>query len=278
VWTGNYELKIINSIMNDNMQDILKNYYASGGKILFESAEQLDEAPIDDFKRAADKDLGISQGKMDSDAGNTFAGVIGGAIGVASPFFMDIDIFFQLLGALFGGAAGSGLAMGMAHTPTNFEKISKAKRKYADEVVKGKQFKPEIIADLNKFNQHLVNNVPNTITKYALELKQLTYNKNFTDMPDYTVNPYQTAQQDPEHETMSDYGIEDKVEDELSRKALVLRDIISDYLKKQNIVFDNLANKHGLSPIQLGAIQYIHLGSEIEETFLKGIQSKLSDS
>jgi len=28
--------------MNDNMQDILKNYYASGGKTLFESAEQSD--------------------------------------------------------------------------------------------------------------------------------------------------------------------------------------------------------------------------------------------
>lgn len=34
----------------DNMQDILKNYYASGGKTLFESAEQLDEI---DFKKAA---------------------------------------------------------------------------------------------------------------------------------------------------------------------------------------------------------------------------------
>lgn len=29
--------------MNNNMQDILKNYYAAGGKTLFETAEQLDE-------------------------------------------------------------------------------------------------------------------------------------------------------------------------------------------------------------------------------------------
>jgi len=36
--------------MNNNMQDILKNYYASGGKTLFESEEQLDEI---NFKKAA---------------------------------------------------------------------------------------------------------------------------------------------------------------------------------------------------------------------------------
>ena len=32
--------------MNNNMQDILKNYYANGGKTLFESEEQLDEGVI----------------------------------------------------------------------------------------------------------------------------------------------------------------------------------------------------------------------------------------
>jgi hypothetical protein len=239
--------------------------------------ETLSEAPIDDFKRAADKDLGISQGQMDNDDAKLFGAFIGGAIGIASPFFMDIDFILKVLGATFGAAVGSGLGIGLATKPIDFEQVSIEKRKYADEVIKGKQIKPEIIADLNKFNQYLVNNVPDTITKYALELKQLTYNKNFTDSPNYHEQPYQTAQQDPEHETMSDYGIEDKVEDELNSKALVLRDIISDYLEKQNIVYDNLAKKHGLSPIQLGAIQYIHLGSEIEETFLKGIQSKLSD-
>jgi hypothetical protein len=38
--------------MNDNMQDILKNYYASGGKTLFEQ-EQLDEVNIANLIKAA---------------------------------------------------------------------------------------------------------------------------------------------------------------------------------------------------------------------------------
>ena len=52
--------------MNNNMQDILKNYYASGGKTLFESDEQLAEAPyldknyipvdIDDILAMGDED------------------------------------------------------------------------------------------------------------------------------------------------------------------------------------------------------------------------------
>ena len=38
---------------NDNMQDILKNYYASGGKTLFETTEQLDEVNIANLIKAA---------------------------------------------------------------------------------------------------------------------------------------------------------------------------------------------------------------------------------
>ena len=38
---------------NDNMQDILKNYYTSGGKTLFETTEQLDEVNIANLIKAA---------------------------------------------------------------------------------------------------------------------------------------------------------------------------------------------------------------------------------
>jgi len=39
--------------MNDNMQDILKNYYANGGRELFESRENLDEVNIANLIKAA---------------------------------------------------------------------------------------------------------------------------------------------------------------------------------------------------------------------------------
>jgi len=50
--------------MNDNMQDILKNYYASGGRTLFESDEQLDEGPIGKALATAALALGLSFGNQ----------------------------------------------------------------------------------------------------------------------------------------------------------------------------------------------------------------------
>ena len=115
------KLIVINTFMND-----MRHY--------INLIETLSEAPIDDFKRAADKDLGISQGQMDNDDAKLFGAFIGGAIGIASPFFMDIDFILKVLGATFGAAVGSGLGIGLATKPIDFEQVSIEKRKYADEV------------------------------------------------------------------------------------------------------------------------------------------------
>ena len=48
----------------DNMQDILKNYYASGGKELFETRENLDEGPIGKALATAALALGLQFGNQ----------------------------------------------------------------------------------------------------------------------------------------------------------------------------------------------------------------------
>jgi hypothetical protein len=50
--------------MNNNMQDILKNYYANGGKELFETREELDEGPVGKALATAALALGLQFGQQ----------------------------------------------------------------------------------------------------------------------------------------------------------------------------------------------------------------------
>lgn len=242
----------------DNMKHLIQ---------LVESAEQLDEAPIDDFKRAADKDLGITKADRDQASSASIGFFVFGAIGAVSPWFMDLGFTAKVISSIFAGFSAGfvGAALG-TDSNTDFDVISDKKRKYAEDVLKGKAIKPEIISDLKKFNSYLVNNIPSSISVNALELKDIEYNPSATHYPDLaTYTPSDWWEDDGEGQTTFNKRVNKVIE------------LIKDYLEKSNIVYDNLAKKHGLSPIQLGAIQYLHLGSEIEQTFLKGIQSKLSD-
>ena len=235
---------------------------------LIESVE-LSEAPIDDFKRAADKDLGISKADGDSASAATLGFFVFGAIGSVSPWFMDLDFTTQVMSSIFAGF-GLGVVggtLGIDSANTDFDAVSDKKRKYAEDVLKGKAINPEIISDLKKFNNYLVNNIPSSISVNALELKDIIYNHNSTHQPDL-------ATYAPSDWLDVEYGGADQTTFHKRVKKVI--ELIEDYLKKSNIVYDNLAKKHGLTPLQLGAIQYLHLEDEIEETFLNGIQSKLS--
>jgi len=234
---------------------------------LIESVE-LSEAPIDSFKRGVKNDINISsaQDAQDQMEGTFFGTVVGAALGASIPLFMDSATVDQMMTLFVTSPIGGGLgALVGGAGYGDFTDMSNKKRVYADQALKGKQIKPEIITDLKKFNQYIVNNLPKTISMYALELKNTGYNQTYTDFPD-EVSRYTPAEQH--------YFDDDK--DEFEKRTEKLIELLNDYLDKQNLVYDNLAKKHGLTPIQLGAIQYLHLEDEIEETFLKGIQSALT--
>ena len=62
-----------------------------------------------------------------------------------------------------------------------------------------------------------------------------------------------------------------------SKSTEAISDLLKDYLEKHNDKFDYLAMINNMKPIQLSAIAFILYGDDIENAFVKKLQSKLSD-
>jgi hypothetical protein len=226
--------------MNDNMQDILKNYYASGGKRLF-------EAPIDDFSKDP---AGMPDDPNDAGIGQAFATM---GLGFAVPWFMDLGMIATVGASVGGGLIGAimGLVLGIDYEAPPYYKVRKTSaKKIADAPITA-----EIRSDLRTFMNQMLNSIPDNISKYAIELK------NVDAYADGRLGaPY-------DHESKKD----------LNARTEVVAKLLKDYLQKQNKAFDELAKKHNLKPVQLGAMAYILYGETIEQAFVKKLQSKLSD-
>ena len=92
----------------NNMQDILKNYYASGGKTLFEDVENLDEGPITKALATAALSMSLASAPMDNTQAqsDTAVGVDGYPVPVATKQIKtDANKIIQTYGgSAYGGA------------------------------------------------------------------------------------------------------------------------------------------------------------------------------
>jgi len=239
------------------MQDILKNYYANGGKALFESAEQLTEAPIDDYSKnpdafpydATDDNVGLGMGAM--------------ASGIAIPFFMDISTAAQIGGAVAGGVVGLILGSLIATMGNEdlqpYEKV----RKQTAKQMAGAPINTAIRSDIRTFMNNMLNNIPADIKKYGIEIKNISA-YGYKDTGDG--DTFNAPGDDFDSDESSD----------LTKRTEIVADLLKDYLKKQNSIFDQVAKKHNITPLQLGAMAFILYGDSVENAFVKRLQSNLT--
>jgi len=239
----------------DNMQDILKNYYASGGKELFETRENLDEAPIDDYSKdpsafphdATADNVGLAMGVM--------------ASGVAIPFFMDISTAAQIGGAVGGGIVGLVLGSLIATMDdADLQPYEKVRKQTAKQMA-GAPINTAIRSDIRTFMNNMLNNIPADIKKYGIEIRNISaYGNQYTG--DTFSAPFDNIDSDKESD--------------LTKRTEVVADLLKDYLKKQNSIFDQVAKKHNITPLQLGAMAFILYGDSVENAFVKRLQSNLT--
>jgi ABC-type Zn2+ transport system substrate-binding protein/surface adhesin len=214
---------------------------------LVESAEQLAEAPIDDFSKDP---AGMPDDPSDAGIGQMYATM---GLGFAAPWFMDIGMVGQIVASVVGGVLGAiiGAVLGSDWEAPHYYKV----RKTSAKKIANAPITTEIRSDLRTFMNQMLNSIPDSISKYAIELK------NVDAYADGTLGaPY-------DYESKKD----------LNARTEVIAKLLKDYLEKQNKAFDELAKKHNLKPTQLGAMAYIVYGETIEQAFVKKLQSKISD-
>jgi hypothetical protein len=216
---------------------------------LVESAqhEQLDEAPIDDFSKDP---AGMPYDPHEPKVGRFLGATATGSI---APWFMDLGMAATIGASVGGGFLGMifGLVLGTDPKAPPYYKVRKTSAKeIADAPVT-----TAIRKDLRVFMNQMLNNIPDSISKYSLEIKN--------------VNAYANGNLGAPYEPENQHDINARTE--------VIAELLIDYLNKQNKAFDALAKKHNLKPIQLGAMAYILYGETIEQAFVKKLQSKISD-
>jgi len=216
--------------------------------------EQLSEAPINSFR----KQMGQGEFNNIGDAEMGFT-MFGAALGALMPWFaIDMPFMSKIILSMFSGAVGTVIAslMGGDLTNTYIDK----KLEYAKSLSK-EDIDPAIIQDLKIFARDMVNNIPDSIIKNALEISNIDALDN-------------TNVEDMDFRAMWD-TIEGTSELEVRTEKLI--NLLNAYIIKYNDKFDNLANKYNLTPVQLGAIQYVTLGSTVENAFVQQLQSKLTN-
>jgi hypothetical protein len=217
---------------------------------LVESAqhEQLDEAPIDDFSN----DLLDQPITPDND--NAFrVGLTG--IGMGAPWFMGLSDLVAVSSTVAGGVVGYLIGLTIDVFANSVEEPYKQydRKLHAKKVIDNKPISSAIRSDIKLFMNNMLANIPNSISQYAMEIKNIVTTNTY-----YSTNEYDN-------------------DSEIQKRTRIIVDLLKDYIKKQNSKFDDIAKKHNLTPLQLGAMSYLLYGKNIEVSFIQKLQSKLSD-
>jgi hypothetical protein len=232
---------------------------------LIESAN-LVEAPIDDYSKnpATPRDTSGDY-KFDPEGEpnirTTVGGLAGGLAGGSVPFFMNIDFLSSLVGMFGGGFTGVfvGTLLGIMSELNNNEwKKSQLQpyykiRKQTAKQIANAPISTKIRSDLRSFMNNMLNNIPAGISKYAIEIKNIS---------GYDI------------EELDDFYNADSPE--LTRITQLVAELLKDYLIKQNTIFNQVAKKHNITPLQLGAMASILYGDIIEKAFVKRLHSNLT--
>ena len=218
-------------------------------------AEPLLEAPIDDFSKNPD-----TYPPNDSTIAPAVFGMTAGTL-LPIIMFMNVGFLAQLGGSIGGFIIGSILGS----LASDFEDSNEyaKKRKQLAKQMANTPINTEIRSDVRSFMNNMIKNIPDNIQKYDIELKNIDKGGNS--------GPYDEFQASWEHPG------EGNDASDLHKRTEVIADLLKDYLKKQNNIFDQLAKKHNITPLQLGAIAHLLYGENIENAFVERLQSKLTD-
>ena len=199
--------------------------------------DTLGEAPIDDF------DKNPSSHPPVTTAGNTpILSILGAALG--GVMFMNVGPIGIPLGSLFGAIGGlfvgavAGAVMDAGDLLDRAEEIDKARRQQALKMA-DTPISTEIRSDLRTFMNNMLNDIPDSISKYSLEISNMQSNLGYDE--------------DNPTPTLDAPGIEG----ELNKRTDELGKVLADYINKHNDIFDKLAKKHNITPLQL--LSLIHI-------------------
>jgi len=251
--------------MNDNMQDILKNYYASGGKILFESAEQLAEAPIISKPEFADSGTVYDMIKKTEDQNavlgtavmiGTVAGVIGGAN--AGVEWIDAEVLTNIAGGVqYGGAGAIGTSIVGATLQGIKNKLTfkgtRERRLVKSEVQAAKDFldnNPDVLIKVGAWIDKTADNLPDGIKHYVAELNELIYNQNeFDSKANINTDIRNMNTPDIDYETG-----EEIIKDKVTNITRSIGNLVTKYLLSKQSEWEELANSYDISGDRLSTI------------------------
>jgi len=253
--------------MNDNMQDILKNYYASGGKILFESEEQLAEAPIPSYGNVGSNNnkfdqagaekypLSTSQ-KIDNAITVIAAATAMGFAGKGTWDFFDPSTAETMvltgIASAFAGMTSGAIAGGIIGSMSDHSEVHNARQEFSKQLaLQVAKEKPEILKDIAGFKKSFLNSTPTAIIKQSIELANILYAEG--EMQDYVMDtdPSGRFAVDPEAEPIM-FGSDS----DTAKRSQVLINIIGEYIAHYDDLFDSIAEKHGMTDQDLGAFLY----------------------
>lgn len=272
--------------MNNNMQDILKNYYASGGKTLFESAEHLDEAPIpsvgnyasdvNKFDKASAEKYPFSTSQKIDMTLSALAGVItAGFAGKGTWDFFDPSsaetmVFTGMASAFAGIVAGVSVAGAISSLDTSKDEVHKARREFSkQQAIELSKQNPQILKDIADFKRSFVNSTPTAIIKQSLELANILYAEG--EMQDYfDTSDTRNFTNNPQAEPIM-FGSDS----DTAKRTKVLINVIGEYVSHYDDLFDKIAEKHNMTDQDLGAyLWYVNGEADLVADWFEVIKKK----